>query len=52
MNDIFEKIKKDFEEFMAEAQKLIEEKNTSTGYCNTITPDDVLIFNKPAKRSD
>ena len=26
--------------------------NHNTGYCNTITPDDILIFNKPAKRSD
>jgi len=24
----------------------------NTGYCNTITPDDCLIFNKTAKRSD
>ena len=24
----------------------------NTGYCNTITPDDCLIFNKPAKRED
>jgi len=24
----------------------------NTGYCNTATPDDCLIFNKPAKRSD
>lgn len=24
----------------------------NTGYCNSITPDDCLIFNKPAKRSD
>ncbi len=26
--------------------------DSNTGYCNTVTPDDVLIFNKPAKRSD
>ena len=26
--------------------------NYNTGYCNTITPEDCLIFNKPAKRSD
>ena len=26
--------------------------NWSTGYCNTVTPDDCLIFNKAAKRSD
>lgn len=24
----------------------------NTGYCNTITPEDILIFNKPAKRKD
>ena len=24
----------------------------NTGYCNSITPDDCLIFNKPAKRSE
>ena len=24
----------------------------NTGYCNSITPDDCLIFNKPAKRKD
>jgi len=24
----------------------------NTGYCNTVTPDDCLIFNRPAKRSD
>jgi hypothetical protein len=24
----------------------------NTGYCNSITPDDCLIFNKPAKRED
>jgi len=24
----------------------------NTGYCNSVTPDDCLIFNKPAKRSD
>ena len=24
----------------------------NTGYCNSISPDDCLIFNKPAKRSD
>ena len=24
----------------------------NTGYCNSITPDDCLIFNKPAKHSD
>lgn len=24
----------------------------NTGYCNSITPDDCYIFNKPAKRSD
>ena len=24
----------------------------NTGYCNSITPEDCLIFNKPAKRSD
>ena len=26
--------------------------NRNTGYCNTITPEDVLIFNKPAKYKD
>ncbi len=26
--------------------------NWNTGYCNSITPEDCLIFNKPAKRSD
>ena len=26
--------------------------NWNTGYCNTITPDDLLIFNKMAKRID
>ena len=26
--------------------------NYSSGYCNSITPEDCLIFNKPAKRSD
>lgn len=24
----------------------------NTGYCNSVTPDDCLIFNKPAKRKD
>ena len=24
----------------------------NTGYCNSVTPDDCLIFNKPGKRSD
>ena len=101
MNDILEKMKKDFDEFMAEAKKFVEEQknegrlntgycnsgdfnsgdfnsgdfnsgdfnsgnrnsgncnsgdfnsgNFNSGYCNTITPDDVLIFNKPAKRAD
>lgn len=26
--------------------------NWNTGYCNSVTTDDCLIFNKPAKRSD
>ena len=26
--------------------------NWNAGYCNSITPDDCLIFNKPAKRSE
>jgi len=24
----------------------------NTGYCNTVTPEDILIFNKPGKRQD